>query len=79
MNKRKKDQSLIQAENLTKKKYPLKKNQPPLIGSINMINKIIELILSIAILVNIFNQNIQMAILLAVLLVLRKVTSKNDT
>jgi hypothetical protein len=49
-----------------------------LIGSINMINKIIELILSIAILVNIFNQNIQMAILLAVLLVLRKVTSKND-
>jgi len=50
-----------------------------LIGLINMTNKILELILSVAILLNVFTHNIQMAILLGVLLLLRKVSSKNES
>jgi|APGre2960657423_1045063.scaffolds.fasta_scaffold166355_1 hypothetical protein len=44
-----------------------------------MINKIIELILIVAIMVNVFMQNIQMAIFLGVLLLLRKVSNRNDS
>ena len=44
-----------------------------------MINKTLELILSVAILLNVFTHNIQMAILLGVLLLLRKVSSKNES
>jgi hypothetical protein len=44
-----------------------------------MINKIIELIIIVAIMVNIFTQNIQMAIFLGVLLLLRKVSNRNDS
>lgn len=44
-----------------------------------MIIKLIELLLSIAILMNIFTHNIQMAMFLTLLLILRKVSTRNES
>ena len=44
-----------------------------------MINKIIELALIFGILFNVYVKNIQVAILLGILLILKKVSNKNDS